>query len=92
MPNVGALLQDIIDAAERVGHQIDGKMPHGITYAISDELGIAFAKQSLLDHFLKSFGTMIGAQRLAAVTVRNLAPDIDINSLDSGPHRATRWA
>lgn len=52
-----------------------------VVFSISDELGIAFAKQSILQFFLDRWGLIIGAKSLAALSTKNLAPDVTWSTL-----------
>jgi hypothetical protein len=74
--SAGGFLQGLIDAAEqiRTGPPLQG----GITYQISDRLGLAVAKQSLLDYVLETWGKIIGAQRLSMLAVRKIGPAVDL--------------
>lgn len=71
IPPIGDLLQSIIAVAEDLREQGGSEKP---VYAISDALGIATAKRSLLDYLLKKWGALIGANKLAVLAVRNLGP------------------
>jgi hypothetical protein len=80
-PTLGGLLQSIIDAADDVRKSQKSAEKRGVVYSISDKLGIAFAKQSILQFFLNKYGKIIGAKRLAAVSIQNLAPDVTWSTL-----------
>lgn len=80
-PSLGPLLESIVEAAEQVKAEAT-TVPrhHGIVYSISDILGLAIAKKSILSYFLEKWGKIIGATTLEAVAVRNLGPKIDLHS------------
>jgi hypothetical protein len=79
IPSLGDFLQSIIDAAESLQ---SGAPRSRAVYSISDKLGIATAKRSLLGFFLKTWGAIIGADKLETLAVRDLGPDLDISELD----------
>lgn len=74
-------LKALIEAAEIVKREARAPASHGVVYAISDELGVAIAKKSILDFFFDKFGKVIGAKRLATLATRNLAPEMSIWAL-----------
>lgn len=76
--SLGQFLQTVVDAAESLKKGPEAQSP---VYAISDKLGLAIAKESLLDWFLKKWGEAFGADRLASVAVRNLGPDTPLAAL-----------
>jgi len=48
---------------------------------ISDKLGLATAKQSIIDFILKRWGEVIGAKKLKAIATRNIGPDVNLYDL-----------
>ena len=75
-PTLGAFLESIIDAAEQVKNKA---LTSGLTYAISDQLGLAIATTSVLDFFFETWGKIIGAKKLQKVAVRNLGPKVKLD-------------
>ena len=75
---LGSFLQSVIEAAEMVARMPEQTTHQGVVYAISDRLGLAIARESMLDYVLATWGTIIGAKRLAAISVRNLGPSVDL--------------
>jgi hypothetical protein len=78
---LGGFLQSVIDAAAVVAQSRDAASRQGVTFAISDQLGLAIAKSSILDYILNTWGKIIGAKKLATVAVRSLGPTIDLADL-----------
>jgi len=81
IPPVGEFLQSIIRAAEEVRASVAGDDEAGVVFSISDTLGLATAKKSVLDFIYEKWGSIIGARRLAALTVRNLGPMVKLEDL-----------
>ena len=79
-PTLGGFLQALIEAAGQVRHD-KALQGGGLVFAISDQLGLAIAKRSLLDTFLEKFGKVFGAKRMAAVAVRKLGPVVRLRDL-----------
>jgi len=52
-----------------------------VVYHISDRLGLAIAKKSILRYFLEKWGGIIGAKTLEAVAVRKIGPRVDLSHL-----------
>ena len=83
MATLGEFLQDIIAAAHKLsagepkGHVEEA----GAVYKISDELGILYGKESILDWILDKWGKIIGARRLRDLAVRNIGPEVELDSL-----------
>jgi hypothetical protein len=77
--SVGGLLQSIIDAATQLKDDDEARQKYA--FHISDKLGLAVARQSLLDWFLGRFGKIIGAPQLQAVCVRKLGPPVRLQDL-----------
>jgi hypothetical protein len=77
---LGAFLQSIIQAAEEVEVDRQGARDRGLVFSISDRLGLAIAKSSLLDFILEKWGKIIGARKLKQLTVQNLGPSISLQA------------
>jgi hypothetical protein len=78
LPSLGGFLQSIVDAASAVRAEMRRQRhgrnsSHGPVWLMSDKLGIAVSKESLLNWFLEKWGAIIGGKQLAALSVRNLA-------------------
>jgi hypothetical protein len=79
IPSVGDFLQSIITAAEDVREASENSK--GCVFSISDKLGLATAQESFLDYIFDKWGKIIGAKKLSAVTVRDIGPVVELNSL-----------
>ena len=78
---LGGFLQSLIEAAREVRHDEGLKEDASLVFTISDKLGLAIAKQSLLTVFLEKFGKVIGAKKMATLAVRNLGPSVSLKEL-----------
>ncbi|HEY4934314.1 MAG TPA: hypothetical protein VII23_22335 [Terriglobales bacterium] len=78
---LGAFLQSIIETAEEVKSDAKGAYDRGIVFSISDRLGLAIAKTSMLDFVLEKWGKIIGAKKLKRLVVQNLGPMVDLHDL-----------
>lgn len=80
---VGDFLRLVIDSVESLKsrHQ-SGDVQGGFVFDLSDKLGLAIAKKSILGWFLEKWGSVIGAKKLEAVAVRNLGPRVPLTELD----------
>jgi len=79
IPSVGEFLQSVIRAAEQVRTSL--REGGGAVFAMSDSLGLATAKQSVLSFILEKCGAIIGAKKLAALTTRDLGPMINVDDI-----------
>lgn len=77
-PSLGAFLQSIIQVANELKSDVASARRRGIVFAMSDKLGLAIAKTSMLDFILEKWGKIIGAKKLKHVAVRNLGPNVDL--------------
>jgi len=71
---VGEFFQALIEAASEVVNDARQTLPsekHGLTFKISDTLGLATAKRSFLSFIYEKFGAIIGAKKLDAIAVRS---------------------
>jgi hypothetical protein len=82
IPSVGEFLQSVIEAAEKVREAASSDIAEDIVFSISDRLGLATARKSIMDFFLSKWGEVIGARKLQAVAVRNLGPRVRLKDLD----------
>jgi len=73
--SAGAFLQDLIGAADAVQLALGVKSP---VFSISDRLGLAYAKESLLDFILTKWGEIIGAKKIADLAVQRIGPTVDL--------------
>lgn len=80
---LGGFLQSIIQAAEEVENDRQGAHARGLVFSISDRLGLAVAKSSILDFVLEKWGKIIGAKKLKQLAIQNLGPSIALQ--DFGP-------
>jgi hypothetical protein len=78
--NIGGFFQGLIDATERV-RQAAGRGGHGLVERISDRLGLAIGKASLIDYVLETWGKIIGAPKLLAVATRRIGPVVNLKTL-----------
>lgn len=81
IPPLGEFLQSIIEAAARVRESRADLEDVGAVFSMSDRLGLATAKKSLLDYIFRKWGEVIGAKRLQAVAVRNIGPRVKLRDL-----------
>jgi hypothetical protein len=82
-PTLAAFLESIINAAEEVEADRQAARARGIVFSISDRLGLAVAKSSILDFILEKWGKIIGGKQLKQLVVQNLGPCIPLS--DFGP-------
>ena len=83
-PTLGQFLQSLVDAAEKTRTDLKASTTRGYVYHISDDLGIAIAKKSLLNFILEKWGNFIGAKKLSSVAIRNLAPSVNLYNFPLG--------
>jgi hypothetical protein len=74
-PTLGEFFQALISAAEEVRNSRRRTRTRPV-FRISDELGVLFGKESIIDFVLNKFGSFIGAKRLSTIAVRNLGPKV----------------
>jgi hypothetical protein len=77
-PTLGSFLESIIAAAQAVKDDVHRATATGTVFAISDRLGIAIAKDSILNFILEKWGKIIGARKLKELAVTNLGPSLEI--------------
>jgi hypothetical protein len=82
IPPLGEFLQSIISVAEELSTTAQNDV--NIVWSISDKLGIATSKKSLLDFIFEKFGKIIGAKKLSVIAVKNLGPSVDLNKIEDG--------
>jgi hypothetical protein len=77
---LGRFLQGIVDLGNRFVDEMsdDGKSP---TVWISDQLGLAIAKRSMLTFILERFGKVVGGAMLLQSVTRRAGPPIDIANM-----------
>jgi hypothetical protein len=75
---IGSFLEGLIAAAETI--RSSGAAGSAVL-RISDQLGLASAKQSLLDFVLDKWGKVFGATKLAELVTRDVGPTIDLARL-----------
>lgn len=76
--NLGSFLQTMIDATNDLRNVTSGD---SITFRISDKLGLAVARHSILEFLLEKWGKLIGAQKLEILATRNIGPRVDLAAL-----------
>jgi hypothetical protein len=81
IPPLGEFLQSIIEAAARVRESRSDLEDVGAVFSMSDRLGLATAKKSILDYIFRKWGEVIGAKQLQAVAVRNIGPRVRLRDL-----------
>ena len=74
---LGAFLQSIVEAAEAV-RSSQGNAGSAV-FSISDRLGVAIAKKSIIGFFLEMWGKLIGAKEMAGLAVRSLGPTVPLD-------------
>jgi hypothetical protein len=77
--SVGALLQSMLDAI--AGLRSQGRADFGAGFLLSEALGLAVARKSLLDWLFAGWGAFLGARNLADLAVRDLGPDVRLMDL-----------
>lgn len=76
IPTLGSFLQEVIAVAEKVREsETDPRSP---VYCISDQLGLAYARESIFDFILSTWGSLIGAKRLKDLAVRKIGPALTL--------------
>lgn len=78
---LGECLQSIIVVADHVRRSSRSQSSRSSVSAMSDELGINAAKESLLSFFLDKWGKFIGAKHLRALVTKNLGPPVELDAL-----------
>lgn len=91
---LGGFLEILVEVAESV--RSDARIHENInlTFQISDKLGIAFAKESLLEYLLDKLGKIIGGKRLSKLTTERLGGAILLDAFEKTkpPHMTKqRW-
>jgi len=81
IPPVGEFLQTIIRVAEDVRDNPRGLGRYAPVVSISDGLGLAIARRSVLEYIYAKWAGIIGAAKLDAVTIRNLGREISVSDL-----------
>jgi hypothetical protein len=90
-PTVGGFLQSIIVVAEQIkiermmqneDNDIQGVGNPGVVFSMSNRLGLAIAKTSMLDFILEKWGKVIGAKSLKQVAMRNLGSPISFSEYE----------
>jgi hypothetical protein len=76
---LGAFLQGLIQTAEEI--KTTHNNSNRVVYGISNKLGLAIAKTSILDFVLKKWGSIIGASALAPLAIKNVGPVVDLSIL-----------
>ena len=79
--SLGKFLADLVTATEEVRASSRPLTEDGVVFHISDKLGLAYAKESILDYLLDKWGTVIGARRLASLAVRSIGPPVKLRDL-----------
>ena len=79
--SLGKFLQDLVAAAEKLDRITPYKAESGAVYAISDTLGIAYAKTSFIRQVLEKWGSIIGAAGLKDLAVQKIGPQIALEEL-----------
>jgi hypothetical protein len=75
---LGSFLETLIDATNDLRSVKSGD---SITFRISDKLGLAVARQSILEFLLEKWGKLIGAKKLEILATRNIGPRVDLAAL-----------
>lgn len=93
---LGSFLEKIIDVTEEIKEEIKNDTENyngvNVTYQISNSLGIAFAKDSILEYLLDKFGKVIGGKRLAKLTTLRLGESVRLDEIGkSRPPHMTKF-
>jgi hypothetical protein len=75
---LGSFLESIIETAKAVKSDVPGATATGIVFEMSDKLGIAITKNSILNFILEKFGKIIGAKKLKDLAVKDLGQPLEI--------------
>lgn len=75
--NLGSFLAELLEAAEAIRDEVEA-FPDRSTFHISDRLGLLIARKSLLAFFLKTWGKIIGADKIEAVVTQNIGPLVNL--------------
>lgn len=78
--SAGNFLQGLIEAADQI-RSGPHETPEGVVFSISDRLGLAVARKSILDFVLEKWGKVIGAPNLQMLAVRKVGPAVDLAKL-----------
>jgi hypothetical protein len=76
VPNVGGLLEGLLHSAEEI--RSDVRHDSSVVLRISDQLGLATAKSSVLHFVLEKWGKIVGANSLLPLATRRLGPCVDL--------------
>ena len=90
--SVGEFLQSIIQVAAEMADSGAFQDSGAKVVRISDRLGLATAKESIVTFVLQKWASVVGGDRLADIAVRNLGPKLDLRklSMDAVSKGATR--
>jgi hypothetical protein len=77
--NAGAFLQAIMNASEEIRR--NHPLLTGTVFDLSDRIGLAIAKHSLLEYILERWAKAIGGSKLASVTTKKLGPRLRLGDL-----------
>jgi hypothetical protein len=77
--SVGGVLQSLLDAI--AGLRSQGRADFGADFRLSEPLGLAVARRSLLDWLFAGWGACLGARNVADLAVRDLGPDLRLMDL-----------
>lgn len=77
--SAGGVLQSMLDAL--AGLRSQGRADFGGDFRLSEELGLAVAKKSLLDWLFAGWGAFLGSRNVADLAVRDLGPDLRLMDL-----------
>lgn len=88
-PTLGGFLQGLIDAARDVRDSPPSALAP--TFYISDRLGLAIAKRSILNFVFEKLGKLIGARELASVAVRRSGPPVLLSGWSGEARQLPDW-
>jgi len=77
--SAGSFLEGLLQAAEEI--RTDGSLNSRVVIRISDKLGLATAKRSILHFVLEKWGKIIGANSLVELATRRVGPVVDLAGL-----------
>lgn len=81
---LGSFLGELLEAAEAIRGEAEAFPDRG-AFHISDRLGLLIARKSLVEFFLKTWGKIIGADRIEAVVIQNIGPRVKLAALSATP-------
>jgi len=80
IPGVGGFLQAILSTADEI-RQATGEGSTGGVVQISNKLGLAVARKSIIEYILDKWGKILGGKKLANLATKSLGPTVRLEEL-----------